>query len=46
MQLEQMKAQLDAQKMMQEVNHKKELMELEFQMNMQLKGVEVDGIKR
>ena len=45
MQLEQMKAQLDSQKMMQEVAHKKELMELEFQMNMQLKGVEVDGIK-
>jgi len=45
MQLEQMKAQLDAQKMMQEVSYKKELMELEFQMNMQLKGVEVDGVK-
>ena len=45
MQLETMKAQLETQKMMQEVNHKKELMELEFQFNMQLKGVEVEGIK-
>ena len=45
MQLEQMKSQLDSQKMMQEVTHKKELMELEFQMNMRLKGVEVDGVK-
>jgi len=44
-QLEQMKAQLDAQKMQQEVQYKKELMELEFQMNMQLKGIEVDGVK-
>ena len=45
MQLETMKSQLDTQKMMQEVNHKKELMELEFQFNMQLKGIEVDGMK-
>ena len=44
-QFEQMKAQLDAGKMAQEVQHKKELMQLEFQMNMQLKGVEVEGIK-
>jgi len=44
-QIEQLKAQLDSQKMMQEVQHKKELMQLEFQMNMQLKGVEVDGVK-
>jgi hypothetical protein len=29
--------------MAQEVKHKKELMYLEFQMNMQLKGMEVDG---
>ena len=35
-QLEQMKAQLDAQKQAQEVQYKKELMELEFQMNMRL----------
>ena len=44
-QLEQMKAQIDAQKMQQEVAMKKELMALEFQYNMQLKGVEVDGMK-
>ena len=44
-QLEQMKAQIDSQKMQQEVMHKKELMELEFQYNMQLKGIEVDGVK-
>ena len=43
--LEQLKAQLGSQKMMQEVQHKKELMQLEFEMNMQLKGVEVDGVK-
>ena len=43
--LEQIKAQLEAQKMMQEVEHKKELMALEFQYNMQLKGIEVDGMK-
>ena len=40
-----MKAQLDAQKMMQEVEHKKELMQLEFEMNMQLKNLEVEGQK-
>ena len=40
-----MKAQLDAGKMQQEVQYKKELMQLEFQMNMQLKSVEVDGMK-
>ena len=44
-QFEQMKAQIDAQKMQQEVMLKKELMALEFQYNMQLKGVEVDGMK-
>ena len=43
--LEQLKAQLASQKMMQEVQHKKELMQLEFQMNMQLKGMEVNGKK-
>jgi hypothetical protein len=43
--LEQLKAQLDAQKMMQEVQHKKELMGLEFQYNMQLKGMETEGVK-
>ena len=44
-QLEQMKAQIDAGKMQQEVEFKKELMALEFQYSMQLKGVEVDGMK-
>jgi hypothetical protein len=44
-QMEQMKAEIDSQKMQQEVMHKKELMELEFQYNMQLKGIEVDGVK-
>ena len=43
--LEKMKAQLESQKMIQEVAHKKELMELEFNYNMQLKGIEVDGMK-
>jgi hypothetical protein len=43
--LEQIKAQIDAQKMQQEAELKKELMALEFQYNMQLKGVEVDGVK-
>jgi hypothetical protein len=45
-QLEQMKAQIDQQKMQQEVALKKELMALEFQYNMQLKGIEVDGQKQ
>jgi hypothetical protein len=44
-QLEQVKAQLEAQKMEQEVAYKKELMQLEFQMNMQLKNAEVEGVK-
>jgi hypothetical protein len=44
-QLEQMKAQIDSQKMIQEVEHKKELMHLEFQMNMQLKSMEIQGAK-
>ena len=44
-QLEQIKAQLDAKKMEQEVVYKKELMALEFDYNMQLKGTEVDGQK-
>jgi hypothetical protein len=46
MELEQMKAQLGAQKMQQEVEMKKQLMALEFQYNMQLKGVEVNGVKQ
>jgi len=44
-QLEQIKAQIESQKMVQEVEHKKELMALEFQYNMQLKGIEVEGVK-
>jgi hypothetical protein len=43
--LMQMEAEIDAQKMLQEVQMKKELMALEFQYNMQLKGIEVDGMK-
>ena len=43
--IEQLKAQIDSQKMAQEVEHKKELMQLEFEMNMQLKGMEIDGSK-
>jgi len=41
----QIESQIDAQKMQQEAAMKKELMALEFQYNMQLKGVEVDGMK-
>jgi hypothetical protein len=44
-QLEQIKAQLESQRMTQEVEMKKQLMELEFQYNMQLKGIEVEGVK-
>ena len=40
-----MKAQIDAQKMQQEVELKKQLMALEFEYNMQLKGAEVEGMK-
>ena len=43
--LEQAKAQIDSQKLIQEASLKKELMELEFQMNMRLKGIEVQGKK-
>jgi len=42
----QVEASIEAQKMEREVAYKKELMQLEFQMNMQLKGVEVDGMKQ
>ena len=45
-QLEQAKAQIDQQKLMQEAALKKELMQLEFEMNMQLKGIEVQGKKQ
>jgi len=44
-QLEQVKAQLEFKKMMQEVNHKKELMQLEFQMNMQLQDAQSRNTK-
>jgi len=43
--LEQLRASIDAQKMMLEVDSKKQLMALEFEYNMRLKGVEVDGLK-
>ena len=42
---EQAKAQIGYQRLMQEASLKKELMQLEFEMNMQLKGVEVQGRK-
>ena len=44
-QLEQVKAQIESQKITQEAAMKKELMELEFQYNMQLKGMEVSGMR-
>ena len=43
--LMQMEAQMEAQKMQQEAGLKKELMGLEFQYNMQLKNIEVGGIR-
>ncbi|MDA9245680.1 hypothetical protein N9P20_00800 [Polaribacter sp.] len=44
--LEQAKAQIAEQRMMQEAALKKELMQLEFQMNMQLKGADVNNRKQ
>jgi hypothetical protein len=44
-QLEQAKSQFEAQKLQQEVLAKKELMALEFQYNMQLKGIETKGLQ-
>jgi len=44
MQMEQMKAQLEAQKQAQEVMYKKELMQIEFQMNMRLKQMDVNSV--
>ena len=44
-QLEQMKNQLAIQKLQQEAEIKKQLMQVEFNMNMQLKQVEVEGMK-
>jgi len=43
--IEEAKHGFDTKKMMQEVEYKKELMQLEFEMNMQLKSVEVEGVK-
>ena len=45
-QLAQIKAELESQRMIQEVQHKKELMQLEFQMNIQLKGADDTTQKR
>jgi hypothetical protein len=44
--IKQNEAQLEMQKMQFEVDKKKELMELEFQYNMQLKGIETDGLMK
>jgi len=44
-QLEQLKAEIESQKMYQEIEMKKELMELEFNYNMQLKNAEVESAK-
>ena len=43
--LEAVKADLESQRMQQEVMHKKELMALEFNYNMQLKGMETENQK-
>ncbi len=45
MQLEQMKNQLEMQKMQQELAAKKELMEIEFQYNMQLRSADTNNAK-
>tara|TARA_R110002074_G_scaffold29838_6_gene84929 strand:+ start:381 stop:2807 length:2427 start_codon:yes stop_codon:yes gene_type:complete len=44
-QLEQLKGQIEQQRIQVEVEAKKELMALEFQYNMELKGIEVDNAK-
>ena len=44
--IESAKSQFEQQKLMLEVNAKKELMEVEFNYNMQLKGIETDGLKK
>ena len=44
-QLEMIKGEIDSKKLMQEASIKKELMGLEFQYNIQLKGMEVEGQK-
>jgi hypothetical protein len=43
--VEEAKYNFESQKMIQEVQHKKELMQLEFEMNMQLKNVETSGMQ-
>ena len=43
--LEEAKFNFETQKMTQEVQHKKELMQLEFEMNIQLQSIEAEGIK-
>ena len=43
--MEQLKGQIEQQRMQIEVNAKKELMELEFQYNMKLKGMEVEAMR-
>jgi len=45
-QVKQTEIQMEMQKLQMEVELKKQLMELEFQYNMQLKGIEVDGLKK
>ena len=45
MELEQMKAKIEEEKLAREVLYKKELMNHEFQINMRLKGMEVEGMK-
>ncbi len=45
-QLEQLKGQIENQRISVEVQAKKELMEIEFQYNMKLKGIEVDNAKQ
>jgi hypothetical protein len=45
-QLEQLKGDIENQRIAVEVDAKKQLMEIEFQYNMKLKGIEVDNAKR
>jgi hypothetical protein len=45
-QVKQTEIQLEMQKLQMEVELKKQLMQIEFEYNMQLKGIEVDGLKK
>jgi len=45
MRMEQMKAEIENMRMQQEVMHKKELMQMEFELNMQLKTAEAEVVK-